>query len=92
MHNFDRVLHMQNNSIGPYIVNQKSDGKKKTAIGNNGAPSVSEKKRLSEAQLESESAIGSGLRSLYQEVLKEPLPDDILALLEKLGSLDSTDE
>lgn len=92
MHSFERALYMQHNPIGSYIVNQKSDDKKKTAIGNNGPKSASKKKNVSAEQLEGENAIGSGLRSLYQEVIEEPVPDDILALLEKLGSLDLTNE
>ena len=35
---------------------------------------------------DSEGAIGEGLRSLYQDVVKEPLPDDIMALLDQLQS------
>ena len=46
----------------------------------------------SSPRAESESAIGAGLRSLYEEVVLEPLPDDIMALLDKLESTDSDDE
>jgi Anti-sigma factor NepR len=92
MHNLDCALYRSHNPIGPFIVNQTSDGKKTAALGASGAGNRPKKKRVGSAQIEGENAIGSGLRSLYQEVIKEPLPDDILALLDKLGSLDSTDE
>ncbi len=48
-------------------------------------------KKTSSQRADSEGAIGAGLRSLYQDIVKEPLPDDIMALLDKLGSTD-TDE
>jgi Anti-sigma factor NepR len=41
---------------------------------------------------DSEGAIGAGLRSLYQDIVKEPLPDDIMALLNQLGSIDSDEK
>ncbi|MFC4290971.1 NepR family anti-sigma factor [Sphingorhabdus arenilitoris] len=37
---------------------------------------------------EKEGAIGAGLRSLYQNVLEEPLPDEFLTLLDQLDSQD----
>ncbi|MEH6759069.1 MAG: NepR family anti-sigma factor [Parasphingorhabdus sp.] len=33
--------------------------------------------------------LGMGLKNMYQSVLDEPLPDNMLALLDKLGKLDS---
>jgi Anti-sigma factor NepR len=92
MHNFECALYRNYISIGPNIVNQNNDGKMKAAARKSDPKNGAGKKRLSSAQMEGENAIGSGLRSLYQEVIKEPLPDDILALLDKLGSMDSTDE
>jgi Anti-sigma factor NepR len=63
------------------------------AAKNGGLPPVpSQKKQRPAHTTESEGAIGAGLRTLYQDVIKEPLPDDIMALLDKLGSTDSDDE
>jgi hypothetical protein len=68
--------------------NQHNDGhdsSKEAAI-----PTRQPKKSASQ-RADSEGAIGAGLRSLYQDIVKEPLPDDMMALLDKLGSID-TDE
>jgi Anti-sigma factor NepR len=62
------------------------------AAKNGGPPPVPRKNKRPAHSAESEGAIGAGLRTLYQEVVKEPLPDDIMALLDKLGSTDSDDE
>lgn len=51
-----------------------------------------DKGKAMDNRADSENAIGAGLRSLYQGVVKEPLPDDMLALLEKLGSSDASDK
>jgi Anti-sigma factor NepR len=72
-------------------VNQNRDGKKKAKLVSSGAARGAKNVRKASDQLESEGAIGSGLRTLYQDVVKEPLPDDMLALLEKLGSMDDND-
>lgn len=36
--------------------------------------------------------LGIGLRSMYRSVLEEPLPDDMLALLDQLDDSDEADQ
>lgn len=36
---------------------------------------------------QAEERLGLGLRTMYQSVLEEPLPDDMLALLDQLGDV-----
>jgi Anti-sigma factor NepR len=91
MRNHQSGLYRQDFHHGPTIVNQERDNDKQAELGDNGVISGAKKGQLATNHAESEGAIGAGLRSLYQEVVKEPLPDDIMALLDKLGSLDTDD-
>ncbi len=50
------------------------------------SPKKKAKNNMRNHRADSEGAIGEGLRSLYQDVVKEPLPDDIMALLDQLQS------
>ena len=44
-------------------------------------------------RIDSEGAIGAGLRSLYQNIVDEPLPDDMLSLLDQLNDVaDGSDD
>jgi Anti-sigma factor NepR len=54
-------------------------------------PKKNKGKQMSDVA-DSSGAIGAGLRSLYQDIVSEPLPDDILALLSQLESFDSDDK
>ncbi|QJB70282.1 NepR family anti-sigma factor [Parasphingorhabdus halotolerans] len=36
--------------------------------------------------------LGLGLKNMYRSVLEEPLPDDMLALLDQLDQLDDEDD
>jgi hypothetical protein len=91
MHNNQSDLYKPILSIGLNVVNQKRGGKDKVGSDGRSGGKPPEKPLSSAERLDSEGAIGTGLRSLYQQVVKEPLPDDILALLEQLGSVDTKD-
>jgi hypothetical protein len=67
---------------------QNGDGDATMKQGVSAPPRI---KNMASHRADSEGAIGAGLRSLYQDIVKEPLPDDMMALLDKLGSKD-TDE
>lgn len=80
-------------NIGHGQLNVNKDPQNGRAKTNGAIVSKFAKDKPRRAKLaESEGAIGAGLRSLYQDVIKEPLPDDLMALLDKLGSTDSDDE
>ena len=51
------------------------------------APSTSDKGVTMETQ-RAQDRLGLGLKHMYQNVLEEPLPDDMMALLDKLGEFD----
>lgn len=56
------------------------------------APKKTVSKKLSPGRADSEGAIGIGLRSLYQDIVKEPLPADMMALLDQLESTHTHDD
>ena len=51
------------------------------------APSTSDKGVTMETQ-QAQYRLGLGLKHMYRNVLEEPLPDDMMALLDKLGEFD----
>lgn len=68
-----------------------SDGRGKDGTGGSLKPVPQSKKasqKSNKAREDSDAAIGAGLRSLYQSIVKEPLPEEMLALLEQLDASD----